>query len=129
MQAIRLVFDQTGDKLKFRSAKKLVMRVPPEQKIANLGWGSGTWIEVRSKKKIPLYRRVIDSSMLLADTEIRTGTSDKPLARRAGSNIRNVFNAVIPDLEAAVTFHIFHQEQGKEGGKPTEIVKVDLSKI
>lgn len=129
MTAIRLTFDVVGGKPTYRSATRLTMRVPPQQKIANLGQGTGLWLELRDAKGKALYCRVIDSETLRADTELRTGAADRPLVRSPSKAIAAVFNAVIPDDPQGKTFHIFERRAGAKDKAPAELVRVAIKDI
>ncbi len=129
MTAIRLTFDVVGGKATFRSAKRLVVRVPPQQKIANLGQGAGVWLELRDAKGAPIYCRVIDSETLRADTELRTGASDRPLTRSRSESISAVFNAVIPDDPRGKSFHILERRAGSREEEPKELVRLAIEDI
>jgi len=50
MTAIRLTFDIADGKPIFKSSMRVNMRIPPQQKISNLGSGSGLWLELRDPK-------------------------------------------------------------------------------
>lgn len=129
MNAIRLTFDVIGKKLTFRSATRLQMRVPPEQKFGNMGTGAGLWLEVRDARGTPIYQRVVDAEILQPDTEIRTGAADRPFARRSSDAINTTFNAVIPDDPRGASFHILERRAGDASDAPTELVQLDLANI
>lgn len=129
MKAIRLTFDVVGGEPTFRSATRLTMRVPPQQKFAAKGEGAGLWIELRDAKGIPIYRRVIDAETLRADTELRTGASDQPLVRSQSKSISTLFNAVIPDDPQGKTFHILERRGGAKDSEPKELARVAIDDI
>ena len=127
MRAIRLTFDVEGGKAKLRSTQRLTMRVPPEQRIRDMGEGSGVWIELRDADGRPLYRRVVDSGPFESDAEIVTGDPDQPLARRRIEGRRSVFIAVVPDEPRAASVHILRREPGGKK-KPEEVAGVSLGR-
>lgn len=130
MPAIRLTFDIADGKPIFKSSMRVNMRIPPEQKISNMGIGSGIWLELRDPKGNCLYRRVIDANTFQADTEIRTGTSDRPLVRRKVPRAAGaMFHAVIPDDPKAKSFHILERRSGKSDSKPKELYRLDITAL
>ncbi len=129
MTAIRLTFDVVEGKPKYRAARRLQMRVPPEQNIPNMGKGSGLWIELRDGEGTSIYRRLIDAEAFQTDTEIRTGASDRPFSRRVTKRGTTVFNAVIPDDPRGKSFHILQRRAGSPGKKPEELAHVDVFDI
>jgi len=130
MTAIRLTFDIADGKPIFKSSMRVNMRIPPQQKISNLGSGSGLWLELRDPKGNILYRRIIDANTFEPDAEIRTGASDRPLVRRKVPRATGVmFHAVIPDDPQAKSFHILERRSGKTDSKPKELYRLDVTDL
>jgi hypothetical protein len=128
MSAIRLTFDIVEGKPRFKSARRVSMRVPPEQKIPNLGTGGGVWIELRDEESNPLYRRVIDAETFITATEIPTGASDKSFVRQASQQHLALFNAVIPDIPQGYSFHILEQRSSDPKKQPVELISLEIKK-
>jgi hypothetical protein len=105
------------------------MRVPPPRHPANMEEGAGLWIELRDAKGIPIYRRALESQTFKKDTEIRTGTTDRPFVRRPGKKINTIFSAVIPDKKKGATFHVLERRPGTKKIAPDELAKINLSRI
>jgi hypothetical protein len=129
MTAIRLTFDVVGGKPTYRSATHVNMRTPRSQVIGNVDKASGVWIELRDGDGTALYRQVVDVATFRADTEIPTGTSDRPLRRVPSLTARSVYAAVIPDDPRAKSFHILERPPGSRSKKPTELARVSLEDL
>lgn len=128
MTAIRLTFDVVGGKPTFRSATRLNMRPPRAQVIGDVEQRSGVWLELRDGDGQPLYRQVLNVATFRADTEIRTGTSQSPLARVPSKKARTVFAAVVPDDPRAKSFHIIESSaDSKKKTRTTELARVSLA--
>ncbi|MES9991894.1 MAG: hypothetical protein ABW098_08065 [Candidatus Thiodiazotropha sp.] len=128
MPAIRLTFNIIEGKPQLKTARRLSMRVPPQQKISNIGRGGGIWVELRDKEGIPLYQRVIDTETFSGAAEIPTGAADKSFARVSSKQYVSLFNIVIPDNPQGHSFHILEQRSADPKKKPVELISLDINK-
>lgn len=129
MSAIRISLQVIEGKPRLKSARRIEMRVPPQQNITNIGKGGGLWIEVRDKNGASIYRRVIDAESLTTAVEIGTGTSDRPYERHTSKRIATLFNAVIPDKPEGHSFHILEQRSADPKKQAVELIHLEINKI
>ncbi len=106
-QAVRLIFEYKGNKIKLISEKNVEMIAPPAETRELGKKASGFWCEVKDSKGKSLYRRVMQNPIPYA-AEVRTDDPRMPLAwQEPTEDMKGQFVVVIPRLEKAAKLSLF----------------------
>lgn len=111
-RALRLIFEQRGDKLNLVSTQRVNMVVPPPQALLPQREVRGSWFELRDREGRPVYRRTIDNP--LQDIEVIADAPGETLRRIDVDQGGRAFFVVVPDIDGARRF-VVHAEPRLSG--------------
>ena len=97
-KAVRLTFSYDGDNVELISQQPVEMTVPPSDPVEGYAEHKGFWAELKDKKDVTLYRRVMHNPTR-NDAEVFSDDPNQRISRQAAPDRKGVFVVVVPDTE------------------------------